>query len=258
MARVRGKTVSLSTMTTSQTVKPYKDTDADKKQQVADMFDNISGTYDFLNHFMSLGIDIIWRKKAIRALQASKPQRLLDVATGTGDFALEAIKLLQPRKVIGVDISSGMLDIAREKINKKGLQDQFEVVLADSENLPFADGTFDAVTVAFGVRNFENLEKGLANIHRVLRPGGKAVILEFSKPKGFPVKQFYHFYFNHVTPRIGKVFSKDHRAYSYLPESVAQFPDGKQFTDILRRVGFYEAQSRPQTFGICTIYIATK
>ncbi|MGV3760970.1 bifunctional demethylmenaquinone methyltransferase/2-methoxy-6-polyprenyl-1,4-benzoquinol methylase UbiE [Parapedobacter sp.] len=245
-------------MTTSQTVKPYKDTDADKKQQVADMFNNISGTYDFLNHFMSLGIDIVWRKKAIRALKASKPQRLLDVATGTGDFALEAIKILQPRKVIGVDISSGMLDIAREKITKKGLEDRFEVALADSEHLPFADGSFDAVTVAFGVRNFENLEQGLANIHRVLKPGGKAAVLEFSKPKGFPVKQLYHFYFNHVTPLIGKAFSKDYRAYSYLPESVAQFPDGKQFTDILRHVGFSEAQSRPQTFGICTIYIATK
>ena len=245
-------------MAPSQTVKPYKDTEADKKQQVADMFNNISGTYDFLNHFMSLGIDIIWRKKAIRALKASKPQRLLDVATGTGDFALEAVNMLQPRKVIGVDISEGMLAVAREKIAKKGLGDQFEVTLADSENLPFADGTFDAVTVAFGVRNFENLEKGLSDIYRVLKPGGKAVILEFSKPRGFPVKQLYHFYFNHVTPLIGKVFSKDFRAYSYLPESVAQFPDGKQFTDILQRVGFREARSRPQTFGICTIYIATK
>ncbi|MEC3878705.1 bifunctional demethylmenaquinone methyltransferase/2-methoxy-6-polyprenyl-1,4-benzoquinol methylase UbiE [Parapedobacter sp. 10938] len=245
-------------MTTSQTVKPYKDTGADKKKQVANMFNNISGTYDFLNHFMSLGIDIIWRKKAIKALKASKPQRLLDVATGTGDFALEAIKILQPRKVIGVDISSGMLDIAREKIAKKGLEDQFEVALADSERLPFSDGTFDAVTVAFGVRNFENLEKGLAHIHRVLKPGGKAVVLEFSKPKSFPIKQLYHFYFNRVTPLIGKTFSKDYRAYSYLPESVAQFPDGKQFTDILRRVGFHKALSRPQTFGICTIYIATK
>lgn len=258
MAHVRGKTVSLSTMTTSQTVTPYKDTDADKKQQVADMFDNISGTYDFLNHFMSLGIDIIWRKKAIRSLKVSKPQRLLDVATGTGDFALEAIKILKPAKVIGVDISSGMLAVAREKIAKKGLSEQFEVALADSESLPFTDSTFDAVTVAFGVRNFENLEKGLADIYRVLRPGGKAVILEFSKPKSFPVKQLYHFYFNRITPFIGKIFSKDYRAYSYLPESVAQFPDGKRFTDILLRVGFGKALARPQTFGICTIYTATK
>ena len=245
-------------MTTSQTVKPYNDTDAAKKEQVADMFDNISGTYDFLNHFMSLGIDVIWRKKAIRALRASNPQRLLDVATGTGDFALEAINLIQPSKVIGVDISEGMLAVAREKIARKNLSDQFEVVLADSENLPFADDAFDAVTVAFGVRNFENLEKGLADIYRVLKPGGKAVVLEFSKPKRFPVKQLYHFYFNRITPLIGRVFSKDHRAYTYLPESVAQFPDGKQFTDILQRVGFHTAIARPQTFGICTIYIATK
>lgn len=258
MILVRGKTVSLPTMTTPQTVKPYKNTDTDKKQQVADMFDNISGTYDFLNHFMSLGIDIIWRKKAIRYLKASKPQRLLDVATGTGDFALEAIRILRPQQVIGVDISSGMLAIARDKIDKKGLNDRFEVTLADSENLPFADGAFDAVTVAFGVRNFENLEKGLADIYRVLKPGGKAVVLEFSKPKSFPVKQLYHFYFNRITPLIGKMFSKDYRAYSYLPESVAQFPDGKRFTDILQRVGFSEAVSRPQSFGICTIYVATK
>ena len=245
-------------MTTSQTVKPYNDTDAGKKAQVADMFNNISGTYDFLNHFLSLGIDIIWRKKAIRTLKASKPERLLDVATGTGDFAMEAIKILQPRKVIGVDISEGMLAVAREKIAKKGLNDRFEVTLGDSEKLPFSDSAFDAVTVAFGVRNFENLEKGLSDIHRVLRPGGKAVILEFSKPKRFPIKQLYHFYFNHITPLIGRVFSKDYRAYSYLPESVAQFPDGKRFTDILEHVGFQSAVARPQTFGICTIYVATK
>ncbi len=245
-------------MATSETVKPYNNNDADKKKQVADMFDNISGTYDFLNHFLSFGIDIIWRKKAIRTLKATQPQYLLDVATGTGDFALEALRMLRPRKIIGVDISQGMLDVATEKIVKKGLGDRFEVTLGDSENLPFATDTFDAVTVAFGVRNFEHLEKGLTDICRVLKPGGKAVILEFSKPRGFPVKQLYHFYFNHVTPRIGKLFSKDHRAYSYLPESVAQFPDGQQFTDILRRVGFSQAISRPQTFGICTLYIGTK
>jgi len=245
-------------MATSETVKPYNDNDADKKQQVANMFDNISGTYDFLNHFLSLGIDIIWRKKAIRTLKAVQPQYILDVATGTGDFALEALRMLNPRKIIGVDISQGMLDVAREKIAKKGLGDRFEVTLGDSENLPFATDTFDAVTVAFGVRNFEHLEKGLTDICRVLKPGGKAVILEFSKPRKFPVKQLYHFYFNHVTPRIGKMFSKDHRAYSYLPESVAQFPDGQKFTDILRRAGFSQAVSRPQTFGICTLYIGTK
>lgn len=256
--KLKSEILSLPSMATSETVKPYNDNDTDKKQQVADMFDNISGTYDFLNHFLSLGIDIIWRKKAIRTLKASQPQYLLDVATGTGDFALEALRMLNPRKIIGVDISQGMLDVAKEKITKKNLGDRFEVVLGDSENLPFAADTFDAVTVAFGVRNFENLEKGLADICRVLKPGGKAVILEFSKPKRFPVKQLYHFYFNHITPRIGKVFSKDHRAYSYLPESVAQFPDGKRFTDILHRVGFSQTVCRPQTFGICTLYIGTK
>lgn len=245
-------------MTTPGTVKPYKNTDADKKQQVADMFDNISGTYDFLNHFLSLGIDIIWRKKAIRALKKANPRQLLDVATGTGDFALEAIRTLQPDRVVGVDISQGMLDVAKEKITRRGLQDRFEVQLADSENLPFADSTFDAVTVAFGVRNFENLDNGLAEICRVLRPGGQAVILEFSRPKGFPVKQLYHFYFNHITPLIGRIFSKDDRAYRYLPESVAQFPDGGRFTDALRRAGFGQTVCRPQTFGICTIYIGTK
>jgi len=245
-------------MATSETVKPYNDTGKGKKQEVADMFDNISGTYDFLNHFLSLGIDIVWRKKAIRALKAARPKYLLDVATGTGDFAFEAISILQPEKVVGIDISQGMLDIAKEKIAKKGLEGRFEVTLGDSENLPFADATFDAVTVAFGVRNFERLEQGLRDICRVLKPGGKVVILEFSKPKRFPVKQLYHFYFNHVTPVIGKVFSKDYRAYRYLPESVAQFPDGHRFTEILHQAGFSEAAYRPQTFGICTIYLGTK
>lgn len=254
----RYKIVSLLTMTTPQTIKPYHNNDATKKQQVADMFNNISGTYDFLNHFMSLGIDILWRRKAIRLLKSSKPQYVLDVATGTGDFALEAVKLLNPAKVIGIDISQGMLDVAKEKIAKKQLQHQLEVQLGDSEQLHFEADTFDAVTVAFGVRNFENLEKGLGDICRVLKPGGKAVILEFSKPKTFPVKQLYHFYFNSVTPAIGRLFSKDRRAYDYLPESVASFPDGKSFTAILQRAGFRHTQCLPQTFGICTIYVGTK
>lgn len=239
-------------------IKPYKETEKAKKQQVADMFDNISGTYDFLNHFMSLGIDILWRKKAIRSLKKHNPQLMLDVATGTGDFALESIRQLNPAKIIGVDISAGMLEIAREKIAKKGLEGQFEVQLGDSEGLQFEDDYFDAVTAAFGVRNFENLEKGLADICRVTRPGGRAVILEFSKPRVFPVKQLYNFYFHKITPFIGRVFSKDSRAYEYLPESVAQFPDGKEFTDILKKVGFSEAIARPQFFGVCTIYIGVK
>ena len=249
---------TFAAMATMEEIKPYKETGKAKKEQVADMFDNISGTYDFLNHFMSLGIDIIWRKKAIRSLKKSQPQLMLDVATGTGDFAIEAIRQLNPKKIIGVDISAGMLDVAKQKIVKKGLENQFEVKLGDSEGLPFENDTFDAVTAAFGVRNFENLEKGLADICRVTRPGGKAVILEFSNPKKFPIKQLYNFYFHKITPFIGKLFSKDRRAYEYLPESVAHFPDGNDFTAILKKVGFKESLARPQFFGVCTIYIATK
>lgn len=245
-------------MATIEEIKPYKDTEGAKKQQVADMFDNISGTYDLLNHLMSLGIDILWRKKAIRSLKRHQPQMMLDVATGTGDFAIEAIRQLNPKKIIGVDISAGMLEVAKEKIAKKGLADQFEVQLGDSEGLPFENERFDAVTAAFGVRNFENLEKGLADICRVTRPGGHAVILEFSNPRKFPVKQLYNFYFRKITPFIGKIFSKDNSAYKYLPESVAHFPDGEQFTDILKKVGFSEAIARPQFFGVCTIYIGKK
>lgn len=245
-------------MATMEEIKPYKETDTAKKQQVADMFDNISGTYDFLNHFMSLGIDVLWRKKAIRSLKKYSPQLMLDVATGTGDFALESIRQLNPTKIIGVDISDGMLEVAREKITKKGLEGQFEVRLGDSEGLLFEDDYFDAVTAAFGVRNFENLEKGLADICRVTKPGGRAVILEFSNPRVFPVKQLYNFYFHKITPFIGRVFSKDSRAYEYLPESVARFPDGAEFTTILKKVGFREAIARPQFFGVCTIYIGVK
>lgn len=245
-------------MATMEEIKPYKETETAKKQQVAAMFDNISGTYDFLNHFMSLGIDILWRKKAIRSLKKHKPQLMLDVATGTGDFAIESIRQLNPVRIVGVDISAGMLEVAREKIAKKGLEGQFEVQLGDSEGLQFEDEYFDAVTAAFGVRNFENLEKGLADICRVTKPGGRAVILEFSKPRVFPVKQLYNFYFHKITPFIGRIFSKDNRAYEYLPESVAQFPDGAEFTAILKKVGFREAIARPQFFGVCTIYIGVK
>lgn len=245
-------------MATSQTVKPYYDPAKGKKQEVADMFNNISGTYDFLNHFLSFGIDHFWRRRAILALKPHRPQYLLDVATGTGDFALEALERLHPEKVIGVDIAEGMLNIAREKVKKKGLEERFKFMLGDSEALPFADGTFDAVTVAFGVRNFENLEQGLAEICRVLKPGGRAVVLEFSKPRAFPIKQLYGFYAHQILPRVGRLFSKDSRAYEYLPESVDQFPDGQQFCRILQQAGFRETVARPQTFGICTIYLGTK
>src|SRR5438067_4681441 len=242
----------------SKTVTPYNNQQATKKQQVADMFNNISKTYDFLNHFMSLGIDIIWRKKAINELKKDQPKRILDVATGTGDFAFEALSILKPKKIIGVDISQGMLDIAQQKITKRGLGDKFEIKLGDSEGLPFSADEFDAVTVAYGVRNFENLEAGLADIYRVLKPGGKAVVLEFSKPKAFPVKQLYNFYFHYITPGIGKLFSKDSRAYSYLPESVAAFPDGSRFTGMMDKVGFKQTNNRPLMFGICSIYTGVK
>ena len=242
----------------SKIITPYHEGEGTKKQQVADMFNNISKTYDFLNHFMSLGIDIIWRKMAINELKSTKPKLILDVATGTGDFAFEALKILQPDKIIGVDISRGMLDVADQKIAKRHLSDQFEVRMGDSEKLLFDADEFDALTVAYGVRNFENLEKGLADIYRVLKPGGKAVVLEFSKPKVFPVKQLYNFYFNYITPGIGKIFSKDSRAYSYLPESVAAFPDGERFTSLMDKVGFSNTKQRPLAFGICSIYTGVK
>jgi demethylmenaquinone methyltransferase/2-methoxy-6-polyprenyl-1,4-benzoquinol methylase len=241
----------------NETVTPYNKQET-KKAQVADMFNNISKTYDFLNHFLSLGIDIIWRKQAINELKKDQPQLILDVATGTGDFAFEALSILKPKKIIGVDISRGMLDIADQKIIKRKLSDKFEVKLGDSEKLPFANNEFDAVTVAYGVRNFENLEVGLADIQRVLKPGGKAVILEFSKPKTFPIKQLYNVYFSYITPGIGKLFSKDARAYSYLPESVAAFPDGERFVTLMQKAGFRNTKCRPLAFGICSIYTGVK
>lgn len=222
------------------------------------MFDNIAGTYDFLNHFLSVGIDIIWRKKAIRELSALKPQTILDVATGTGDLAFEAIKILQPKKIIGVDISVGMLDVARKKITERNLQHVFTVETGDSEGLRFEDNYFDAITVAFGVRNYENLEKGLSDMLRVLKPGGKIVILEFSKPVVFPVKQLYNFYFKHLLPVFGKMFSKDARAYTYLNESAVAFPDGEALTTVMDKVGYKNTKYRPLTFGISTIYTGIK
>ncbi len=241
-----------------ETVTPYKNTEATKKEQVAAMFNNISKTYDFLNHFLSAGIDIIWRKRAIKELLKDNPKQILDVATGTGDFAFEALMILKPDKIIGVDISKGMLDIAQQKIDKRNLNRQFEVKLGDSEKLLFDDNSFDAITVAFGVRNFENLEKGLTDMLRVLKPGGKAVILEFSQPRAFPIKQLYSFYFRYITPAIGKMFSKDSSAYTYLPESVAAFPAGENFIALMHKVGYQNNKHLPLTFGICSIYTGTK
>jgi len=238
-------------------VVPYKEEKTSKKVQVAKMFDAISHRYDFLNHFLSLGIDKGWRKTAIRLLQPLKPKYILDVATGTGDFALQALRL-NPEKVIGIDISEGMLDVGRRKVREKGLDQLVELQKGDSENLPFEENKFDAVTVAFGVRNFENLEQGLREIFRVLRPGGMAVVLEFSRPRKFPFKQLFSFYFKFILPKIGRVVSSDKAAYTYLPESVEAFPDGEDFLHILHHVGFKNTQCRPLTFGISSIYIGTK
>jgi demethylmenaquinone methyltransferase / 2-methoxy-6-polyprenyl-1,4-benzoquinol methylase len=239
------------------TVVPYKDDKGGKKEQVAKMFDNISHRYDFLNHFLSLGIDKIWRRKAINLLRDSKPVHILDVATGTGDFALQAM-VLNPKKITGIDISVGMLEMGRKKIQQRKLEHIIELKTGDSENIPFQENKFDAVTVAFGVRNFENLEKGLKEIYRVLKPGGKLIVLEFSKPVTFPMKQLYSFYFKHVLPRVGRVVSSDKAAYTYLPESVQAFPDGEDFLQVLRNVGFNNTKCKALTFGISSIYSATK
>ncbi len=239
------------------TVLPYKDKESGKKQQVADMFNNISHKYDLLNHLLSLGIDIRWRKKAIKLLKEIQPKQILDIATGTGDFAIEALKL-NPDHVTGVDISEGMLNVGREKLKKRKLDDKISLALGDSENLPFEDNKFDAIIVAFGVRNFENLEKGLAEMFRVLRPGGKVVVLEFSKPKSFPFKQLFNFYFKNILPTLGKTISKDNAAYTYLPESVRSFPDGKDFTSILDKLGFKDTVCKPLTLGISSIYTGIK
>jgi demethylmenaquinone methyltransferase / 2-methoxy-6-polyprenyl-1,4-benzoquinol methylase len=239
------------------TVVPYKDERSGKKEQVAKMFDNISHRYDFLNHFLSLGIDKIWRRKAIALLREAKPLSILDVATGTGDFALQAMDL-KPERIAGIDISEGMLEVGRRKVREKKLDHVIELKTGDSENIPFEENKFDAVTVAFGVRNFENLEKGLAEILRVLKPGGKLVVLEFSRPGKFPMKQLYRLYFKHILPKIGRIVSSDRAAYTYLPESVEVFPDGDDFLRILSHVGFKNTQCKVLTFGISSIYSATK
>lgn len=236
---------------------PYKDKHSSKKAQVAEMFDNISARYDLLNHVLSLGIDILWRKKAVKILKKEKPKYILDIATGTADFAIEALSL-RPKKVIGVDISEGMLSKGREKIDKIRANSVITLESGDSENLRFEDASFDAITVAFGVRNFEHLEKGLSEMARVLRPGGLAVILEFSQPTHTPFKQLYRFYFRNILPGIGKVISKDQAAYTYLPESVDHFPYGQAFCDIADRNGFKNTTCIPLTFGISSIYLARK
>lgn len=238
-------------------VVPYKAETGSKKEQVARMFDNIAKSYDFLNHFLSLGIDILWRKKAVRMLAPEQPKLILDIATGTGDFALETLAL-NPDKIIGVDISAGMLEVGMRKIQKAGLSDKIDLQLGDSEKLHFKDNTFDALTVAFGVRNYENLEKGLTDMYRVLKPNGMVIILEFSKPTVFPFKQLYNLYFQFILPTIGKFISNDNSAYKYLPESVQAFPHGQEFANILEKVGYKNVSITPLTFGISSIYMAKK
>lgn len=240
----------------SETVKPYK-TEGSKKEQVAEMFDNISHRYDFLNHFLSLGIDKGWRRKAVKMLRPINPKQMLDIATGTGDFAIACLKL-NPDHVTGVDISNGMLDHGRIKLKKKSLEQKVTLLYGDSENLQFDNNYFDAITVGFGVRNFENLEKGLSEMCRVLRPGGQVAVLEFSKPSKFPTKQLFGFYSKYFIPFWGKLFGRDKRAYEYLPESVKAFPDGKDFEAVLLKCGLTPIKTRRVSGGIASIYLAEK
>ena len=247
-------------MTTYQhdTIVPFKDSAQSKKKQVEEMFDKIAFRYDFLNHFLSAGIDIGWRKKTLRQLVSLHPKNILDVATGTGDMAILACRILQPEKVTGIDLSDGMLEIGYRKIEKLGLQHRIELLKGDSETIMFGADSFDAVTVAFGVRNFEDLEQGLSEIKRVLRPGGRLAILECTKPKIPIIKNFYNFYLNVMAPLIGRVISKNKNAYRYLNESVQKFPEGKDFVEILKKLGYKNASCKPLSLGISTIYWAEK
>lgn len=239
-------------------VLPLDNSDLSKKEQVAGMFDVISPRYDLLNRMLSGGIDVSWRKKALNELKKIKPETILDVATGTGDVAIMAVKLLHPGQIIGIDISEGMLQKGREKIKSLGLQDKIKLRTGDSEAIDFPDNSFDAVTVAFGVRNFQDLEKGLSEMRRVLRPGGKLVILEFSKPSGFLSRHLYDFYMKTVTPFLGKIFSGNGKAYRYLDESIKKFPEGGNFIKILSESGFNDTYCKKLTLGICSIYCGTK
>jgi demethylmenaquinone methyltransferase/2-methoxy-6-polyprenyl-1,4-benzoquinol methylase len=240
------------------TVVPFKNSTESKTKQVENMFDKIAFRYDFLNRFLSAGIDVGWRKKAIKLLLPLQPKKILDVATGTGDFAITGYEILKPEKITGIDISDGMLDIGRKKILKAGLQNHIELLNGDSEAILFDDNSFDAVTVAFGVRNFEHLENGLSEIKRVLRPGGKLIVLECTKPSLPVIKQLYHFYMKFITPKIGKIIAKNNDAYQYLNDSVLQFPEKENFIHILNQSNYRNAFYKTLTLGICTIYCAEK
>jgi demethylmenaquinone methyltransferase/2-methoxy-6-polyprenyl-1,4-benzoquinol methylase len=237
---------------------PFRDSEIPKKEQVADMFNQIAYRYDFLNHFLSAGIDKGWRKKAIRELGSVKPRTILDVATGTADMPVMMMKFLSPERIVGIDISQGMLDLGKQKIAKAGLQQSICLQKGDAEEIAFPDSSFDGITVSFGVRNFQNLEKGISEMYRVLKPGGKLVILEFSRPeKGFFLT-FYAVYLRFIAPRIGRMFSGNREAYKYLNDSVNAFPEGKLFTGILSRAGYQQTRSRKLSMGICAIYTGIK
>jgi len=238
-------------------VKPYKDSELGKKEQVAKMFDTISNEYDSLNRVISFGIDVKWRKKVVNLVAQENPQSVLDIATGTGDLAINLVET-KASKIIGLDISEGMLEVGRKKIDKLQFNKKIEMVYGDSENIPYKSNSFDAVTVAFGVRNFENLEIGLSEIYRVLKPSGIFVVLETSVPTKTPYKQGYNLYTNYIMPAIGKIFSKDKSAYKYLSDSAAAFPYGKAFNNILEKTGFIDIENKPQTFGVASIYVSKK
>jgi demethylmenaquinone methyltransferase/2-methoxy-6-polyprenyl-1,4-benzoquinol methylase len=238
-------------------IKPYDERE-EKGQQVEQMFDNIAPTYDKLNHRLSLDIDKGWRKKAIKHLESYRPQTILDIATGTGDFAILAAEMLHPQKLIGADISEGMMEIGRKKVKQKGLQDIISFEREDCLALSYPDNSFDAVTAAFGIRNFANLDKGLQEMCRVLKPGGHLSILELTTPVTFPMRQLFHIYANSVLPVYGRLISKDTNAYSYLTKTIEAFPQGERMTDILHEAGFSQAAFKRLTFGICTMYVATK
>ena len=237
-------------------INPYHE--GEKAQQVEQMFDNIAPTYDTLNHRLSWDIDKGWRKKAIRQLAPHKPQTMLDIATGTGDFAILSAQMLRPKKLIGADISEGMMEIGRRKVKQLGLQDTISFAKEDCLNLSYADDTFDAITAAFGIRNFANLDKGLSEMYRVLKPGGHLSIVELTTPVSFPMKQLFHIYSHTVLPVYGRLISKDTSAYSYLTKTIEAFPQGERMQDILSKAGFKDASFKRLTFGICTMYFATK
>ncbi|MFZ4455447.1 MAG: bifunctional demethylmenaquinone methyltransferase/2-methoxy-6-polyprenyl-1,4-benzoquinol methylase UbiE [Bacteroidales bacterium] len=238
-------------------VLPYEQ-EGGKKEQIVRMFDAISDNYDPMNRFMTFGIDTIWRKNAILSLKKFQPKTILDVATGTGDFAINAFRLLQPEKIVGIDISEGMLKVGEVKVSAPEFQSKIELKVGDSTNLEFKDATFDAATVAFGVRNFEDLEKGISEMCRVLKPGGHLVILEMSEPEYFPIRELYRAYSKTVIPAFARLFSKDRKAYTYLPKSIEAFPQGKVMTELLKKCGFSSVVYKKYTMGVCAFYLAEK